>query len=133
MALPAEFSLIARHFRPLAGPGALDLSDDAALLTPPPGRELVLTADAMVGRRAFPAGRSAGPGGAQAAAGQSVRPRREGGGAAGLSDDRVDAEGHAGSLVRRVCRRAGAGPGDVWGDAAGGRYDLDARVRFRCR
>ena len=43
-----EFSLIARHFRPLAGPGALGLLDDAALLTPPPGRELVLAADAMV-------------------------------------------------------------------------------------
>lgn len=48
MRLPAEFSLIARHFRPLAGPGALDLQDDAALMTPPPGRQLVLTADAMV-------------------------------------------------------------------------------------
>jgi thiamine-monophosphate kinase len=48
MILPAEFSLIARHFRPLAGPGALDLRDDAALLTPPPGRDLVLTTDAMV-------------------------------------------------------------------------------------
>jgi thiamine-monophosphate kinase len=45
---PAEFGLIARHFRPLAGPGGLDLLDDAALMTPPPGRELVLTADAMV-------------------------------------------------------------------------------------
>jgi thiamine-monophosphate kinase len=49
MVLPAEFSLIARHFRPLAGPGALDLADDAAVLAPPPGRELVLTVDAMVG------------------------------------------------------------------------------------
>src|ERR1700748_944474 len=49
MALPTEFSLIARHFRPLGGPGALDLRDDAALLTPPPGREMVLTVDAMVG------------------------------------------------------------------------------------
>jgi thiamine-monophosphate kinase len=47
--LPAEFALIARHFRPLAGPGALDLRDDAALLSPPPGRDLVLTVDAMVG------------------------------------------------------------------------------------
>ncbi|HVC63564.1 MAG TPA: thiamine-phosphate kinase [Acetobacteraceae bacterium] len=47
--LPAEFALIARHFRPLAGPGALDLGDDAALLLPPPGRELVLTVDAMIG------------------------------------------------------------------------------------
>ncbi len=45
---PAEFGLIARHFRPLAGPGGLDLLDDAALLTPPPGRDLVLTVDAMV-------------------------------------------------------------------------------------
>jgi thiamine-monophosphate kinase len=43
-----EFSLIARHFRPLAGPGALNLLDDAALLTPPPGSQLVLAADAMV-------------------------------------------------------------------------------------
>jgi len=45
---PAEFGLIARHFRPLAGEGALDLLDDAAVLAPPPGRELVFTADAMV-------------------------------------------------------------------------------------
>jgi thiamine-monophosphate kinase len=46
--LPAEFALIARHFRSLAGPGALDLQDDAAVLMPPPGRDLVLTCDAMV-------------------------------------------------------------------------------------
>jgi thiamine-monophosphate kinase len=56
MVLPAEFSLIGRHFRPLAGPGALDLRDDAALLMPPPGRELVLTADAMVAGVHFLAG-----------------------------------------------------------------------------
>jgi len=43
-----EFTLIARHFRPLAGPEALGLLDDAALLTPPPGQQLVLAADAMV-------------------------------------------------------------------------------------
>ncbi len=48
MALPAEFAAIARHFKPLAGQGSLDLTDDAALLTPPAGRELVLAADAMV-------------------------------------------------------------------------------------
>ena len=47
--LPAEFSLIARHFRPLAGPGALNLGDDAAVFAPPPGREIVVAADAMVG------------------------------------------------------------------------------------
>jgi thiamine-monophosphate kinase len=47
--LPAEFALIGKHFRPLAGPGALDLADDAALLAPPAGRDLVLTVDAMIG------------------------------------------------------------------------------------
>ena len=46
--LPAEFSLIARHFRPLAGLGARELRDDVAVITPPPGRELVLKADALV-------------------------------------------------------------------------------------
>jgi len=48
VSLPAEFALIARHFRRLAGPGALDLGDDAALLDPPAGRQLVLAADAMI-------------------------------------------------------------------------------------
>ncbi|MFH5923795.1 thiamine-phosphate kinase [Roseomonas xinghualingensis] len=48
MSLPPEFALIARHFRRLAGEGALDLSDDAAILAPPAGRELVLAADALV-------------------------------------------------------------------------------------
>jgi thiamine-monophosphate kinase len=46
--IPAEFSLIYKHFRPLAGPGALALGDDAAVFAPPPGRELVIAADAMV-------------------------------------------------------------------------------------
>jgi thiamine-monophosphate kinase len=48
MGLPREFALIAQHFRPLAGDGALDLGDDAALLTPPAGQQLVLAADALV-------------------------------------------------------------------------------------
>ncbi len=43
-----EQDLIARYFAPLAGPGGLGLRDDAALLSPPPGAELVLTADALV-------------------------------------------------------------------------------------
>src|SRR3712207_1520415 len=46
--LPGEFSLIARHFRRLAGLGSLDLSDDAAVFDPPPGRQLVAAADAVV-------------------------------------------------------------------------------------
>ena len=45
-----EDLLIARHFKPIARhPGALGLVDDAALLAPPAGHELVLTADAIVG------------------------------------------------------------------------------------
>ena len=47
-ALPTEFARIAQYFRPLAGPGALALGDDAAVFTPPQGRELVIAADAMV-------------------------------------------------------------------------------------
>lgn len=45
-----EDRLIARHFKPIARhPGALGLADDAAILTPPPGHALVITADAIVG------------------------------------------------------------------------------------
>lgn len=45
-----EFERIARYFRPLVGgaAGALDLLDDAAVLQPQPGRDLVVTTDAMV-------------------------------------------------------------------------------------
>jgi thiamine-monophosphate kinase len=46
----AEDKLIARFFAPLAQhPGALGLSDDAAFLTPPPGCDLVLKTDAIIG------------------------------------------------------------------------------------
>jgi thiamine-monophosphate kinase len=45
-----EDRLIARHFKPIAGhPGALGLADDAAVLTPPRGHAMVVTADAIVG------------------------------------------------------------------------------------
>ena len=48
--MSAEDRLIARFFKPLAThPGALNLSDDAAFLTPPPGCDLVLKTDAIVG------------------------------------------------------------------------------------
>ena len=48
--MPDVFGLIARLFVPLAAgyPGALGLTDDAALVDVPPGRRLVMTADAMV-------------------------------------------------------------------------------------
>jgi thiamine-monophosphate kinase len=45
----AEERLIARYFAPLAThPGALGLGDDAAILTPPPGCDLVLTTDGVI-------------------------------------------------------------------------------------
>jgi thiamine-monophosphate kinase len=48
--LSGEDKLIARFFKPLAThPGALALNDDAAILEPPAGHELVLTTDALVG------------------------------------------------------------------------------------
>src|SRR5918999_5667177 len=44
-----EERLIAKYFAPIArNPGALRLSDDAAVLTPPAGCDLVLTKDAIV-------------------------------------------------------------------------------------
>jgi len=45
-----EFGRIRRYFAPLAAgyPGALDLTDDAALIDLPPGERLVVTTDAMV-------------------------------------------------------------------------------------
>jgi thiamine-monophosphate kinase len=47
---PGEFELIARIFAPLAknAPGAFDLSDDVALLTPRIGHEIVLKADSLI-------------------------------------------------------------------------------------
>lgn len=45
----AEERLIARYFGPLAThPGALGLADDAAILTPPAGCDLVLTTDGVI-------------------------------------------------------------------------------------
>jgi thiamine-monophosphate kinase len=44
-----EERLIARYLRPVAThPGALGLVDDAAVLTPPPGCDLVLTTDGII-------------------------------------------------------------------------------------
>jgi thiamine-monophosphate kinase len=48
MTRPSETDLIARYFAPLAGEGGLQLKDDAARLTPAPGHDVVLTADALV-------------------------------------------------------------------------------------
>lgn len=45
---PSEDDLIARFFAPLAGPGGLGLRDDAALVAPPDGCEIVATVDGLV-------------------------------------------------------------------------------------
>lgn len=44
----SEDLLIARYLAPIAGEGSLALLDDAAVLSPPPGHDLVLTKDALV-------------------------------------------------------------------------------------
>ena len=53
---PGEFELIAELLAPLATEsGAFRLTDDAAIATPPPGHDLILTADAVVeGMHFFP-------------------------------------------------------------------------------
>ena len=50
-----EFGLVERYLAPLAGPGGLGLVDDAAVLVPPDGRELVMTSDTLVAGVHFPA------------------------------------------------------------------------------
>lgn len=56
-----EFGAIARYLAPLAAgfPGAFGLSDDAATLSVPPGRELVITIDTLVEGVHFLAGAAA--------------------------------------------------------------------------
>jgi thiamine-monophosphate kinase len=55
-----EFGEIARLFRPLTrgAPGAFDLQDDAAVVSPRPGHDLVVTKDAIVEGVHFLAGES---------------------------------------------------------------------------
>ncbi|MGE0565157.1 MAG: thiamine-phosphate kinase [Pseudolabrys sp.] len=49
-----EDRLIARFFKPIAkAPGALALTDDAAFIAPPPGCDIVLKTDAIVGGMHF--------------------------------------------------------------------------------
>jgi thiamine-monophosphate kinase len=54
--LPGEFELIARYFAPLARnfPGAYGLLDDAAVIAPASGNELIVKTDAIVGGIDFP-------------------------------------------------------------------------------
>ncbi|WP_158806774.1 thiamine-phosphate kinase [Beijerinckia sp. L45] len=53
---PSEDDLIATLFAPIAGPGGLGLRDDAALITPSPGHDLVVTKDMLVAGVHFFAG-----------------------------------------------------------------------------
>lgn len=54
--LASEFELIARYFAPLARafPGTYGLLDDAAVISPALGNELVLKTDTIVGGIDFP-------------------------------------------------------------------------------
>lgn len=54
-----ERDFIAR-LRPLAGPAGLNLDDDAAILSPPLGQDLILSKDTMVEGVHFPKGRIGG-------------------------------------------------------------------------
>jgi len=55
-----EFDFITTYLAPLAGPGGLGLKDDAALMKPSPGKDLVLTKDTMVEAVHFPRGHYGG-------------------------------------------------------------------------
>ena len=55
-----EFEFIATHLAPLAGPGGLGLKDDAAILKPSSGKDLILTKDTMVEGVHFPNGHYGG-------------------------------------------------------------------------
>lgn len=46
--MPGEFDIIKRFFAPLCGPEALGLTDDAALLKPPTGYDMVVTTDTLI-------------------------------------------------------------------------------------
>lgn len=54
--MPSEFEWVARHFAPLAREfaGAYDLLDDVAVISPGPGRELVVKSDVIVAGIDFP-------------------------------------------------------------------------------
>uniref|UniRef100_UPI003A918FE5 thiamine-phosphate kinase n=1 Tax=Kordiimonas sp. TaxID=1970157 RepID=UPI003A918FE5 len=47
--MAGEFDLIAKYFAPLAGPEGLGLTDDAACISPRPGKSLIITKDVIVG------------------------------------------------------------------------------------
>ncbi len=75
----AEERLIARYFRPLAtAPGAFGLDDDAAILTPPPGCDLVLTTDGVIAGVHFFPDDPPGDDRPQSPADESVRSCRQG-------------------------------------------------------
>ena len=75
----AEDRLIARYFGPLAtAPGAFGLADDAAVITPPPGCDLVLTTDGVIAGVHFFPDDPPGDVAPQSLADESFRSRRKG-------------------------------------------------------
>ena len=105
-----EDRLIARHFAPIARhPGALGLTDDAAVIAPPAGHELVVTTDAIVGGVHFFLRRSARRGREEGVAGQPLRSRRQRRQAARLPVDAGAAAERRRRLARRLRARARRG------------------------
>ena len=104
-----EFGRIARFFAPLAGPGALGLIDDAALIDCRAGQRLVITADAIVEGVHFLPDDPPALVAQKLLRRQSLRPRGDGRDAAALSAD----DGLAGVARRRTgSRRFAAGLAD---------------------
>ena len=106
---PGEDELIARYFAPIAGEGALGLKDDAAVLRPRPGHDLVVTVDAVVAGVHFFADDPAGSVAPQGARRQPLGPRRQGRGAGRFRADADPAAGLERGLARGVLRRARRG------------------------
>ena len=140
--LSAEDRLIARYFAPLAThPGALGLSDDAAFIAPPPGCEIVLKTDAIIGGVHFFAEDDAMTVAQKGAAGESFRPRRQGRDAARLSVVAGAAQGGRRSLARALHAGPARGCGTLRLSAVRRRHrphagpddDLGRHVRQRPR
>ena len=114
--LSGEDRLIARHFKPLARhPGAFGLVDDAAVLTTPPGHQVVLKTDAIVGGVHFFAGDPA-----DAVARKALR--------VNLSDLAAKGAKPAGFLLSLAIPSS---VGDAWLKAFARGLDADAK-KYRC-
>ena len=105
MLRPSEDDLIARYLAPLAGPGGFGLRDDAAIATPPPRARPRRDEGHAGRRRALLSRRSARRHRPQGAAGEPLRPRRQGGRALRHPARPGTAAGLDRGVARRLRRR----------------------------